>query len=122
MVLSRAKVLIFALAMGVSIASAKQDADNTKANKQSQNKMETADQAKNSNTDLQLMKKIRRAIVKDKSLSTDAHNVKVIAMDGKVTLKGPVKSDDEKKAVEQKATEIAGSGNVTDEMTVAGTN
>lgn len=122
MVLSRAKVLLFALAMGVSIASAKQDADNTKANKQSQNKMETADQAKNSKTDLKLMKEIRRAIVKDKSLSTSAHNVKVVASGGKVTLTGPVKSDDEKKAVEQKATEVAGSGNVTDEMTVAGSS
>jgi hyperosmotically inducible periplasmic protein len=122
MVLSKAKVLLLAVAMGVSIASARQDADNTKANKEPQNKMATADQAKNSKTDRRLMKEIRRAIVKDKSLSTSAHNVKVIASGGRVTLTGPVKSDDEKKAVEQKASEVAGSGNVTNEMTVAGSN
>jgi hyperosmotically inducible protein len=122
MVISRAKVLLLAIAMGVGIASAKQDSDNTGANKQSRNKMETADQAKNSKTDLQLMKQIRRAIMKDKSLSTSAHNVKVVASGGKVTLTGPVKSEDEKKAVEQKANEVAGSGNVTNELTVAESN
>jgi osmotically-inducible protein OsmY len=119
MVLSKAKVITLSFAMSASLAFARQDADNTKANKQAQNKMETADRAKNSKTDLQLMKQIRRAIVKDKSLSTSAHNVKVVASGGKVTLSGPVKSDEEKQAIEQKATEVAGSGNVTDELTVA---
>ena len=57
--------------------------------------------------------------MKDKALSTYAHNVKVIAQDGQVTLKGPVRSDDEKRAVEAKATEVAGTGHVTNEMSVA---
>jgi hyperosmotically inducible periplasmic protein len=122
MIVSRAKVLILTLAMGVCVASAQQDADNTKANQQPKNKMETADQAKNSKTDLRLMKQIRRAIVKDKSLSTSAHNVKVIASGGKVTLAGPVKSDEEKQAIEQKAIKVAGDGNVTNEITVAASN
>jgi osmotically-inducible protein OsmY len=65
------------------------------------------------------MKEIRRAVVKDKSLSTNAHNVKVIASGGKVTLKGPVQSEEEKKAVEAKATQVAGAENVTSEITVA---
>jgi len=42
------------------------------------------------------MQKIRKAVMDDKSLSTSAHNVKIIAQDGKVTLKGPVKTDEEK--------------------------
>jgi hyperosmotically inducible protein len=117
MIVSRAKVLILALAIGAGVAPAKQDADNSAQNKQ-HDKMQTADQAKNSKTDLRLMKQIRRAIVKDKSLSTNAHNVKVVASGGKVTLTGPVKSEDEKKAVEQKATEVAGAGNVMNELTV----
>jgi len=57
--------------------------------------------------------------VKDKSLSTYAHNVKVIARDGAVTLKGPVRSEEEKQAVEAKAVEVAGQGKVTDEISVA---
>jgi osmotically-inducible protein OsmY len=78
----------------------------------------TADQAKNNKNDLKLEKQIRREIMKDKSLSTYAHNVKIVARDGKITLRGPVKSDAEKTAIEQKATEIAGAGNVTNELTV----
>jgi osmotically-inducible protein OsmY len=64
------------------------------------------------------MRKIRRALMEDKSLSTYAHNVKVISQNGKVTLKGPVRSEEEKSTVESKANEIAGSGNVTSEITV----
>ena len=92
-----------------------QEPDNTKMNKQPQ---PTADQAKNNKSDLKLQRQIRREIVKDKGLSTYAHNIKIVAVDGKVTLRGPVKSDAEKTAIEQKATEIAGAGNVTNELTV----
>jgi len=46
-------------------------------------------------------------VVSDKSLSIAAHNVKIISRDGMVTLRGTVKSDDEKKSIEDKATEIA---------------
>jgi osmotically-inducible protein OsmY len=57
-------------------------------------------------------------VVEDKSLSTYAHNVKIIAQNGRVTLKGPVRSEEEKKAVERKAEEAAGTGNVASEITV----
>jgi osmotically-inducible protein OsmY len=55
----------------------------------------------------------------DKSLSTYAHNVKVIAQDGQVTLKGPVRSENEKKTVEAKAVEVAGAGHVSNQITIA---
>ncbi len=94
-------------------------ADNTKTNKRDRSKAEpTADQGKNNASDRELMQKVRKALMADKSLSSYAHNVKVIAQNGKITLKGPVRSEDEKKAVEQKATEVAGSGNVTSEITI----
>jgi len=64
------------------------------------------------------MQKIRKSIMSDKSLSTYAHNVKVISQDGKVTLKGPVRTDEEKSTVVKLATDVAGPGNVTDELTV----
>jgi len=56
--------------------------------------------------------------MEDKTLSTYAHNVKVIAQNGKVTLKGPVRSEEEKKTVEQKATDVAGAGNVTNDLSI----
>ena len=94
-------------------------ADNTKTNQRDQNPSEpTADKQKENPTDRQLAQQIRRALVKDKSLSTSAHNVKVIAQDGAVTLKGPVDSEAEKQAVEAKAAQIAGSDKVTSDIQV----
>jgi osmotically-inducible protein OsmY len=54
----------------------------------------------------------------DKSLSTYAHNVKIITQNGQVTLKGPVRSEDEKKTVETKATEVAGENKVTSQLDI----
>lgn len=97
--------------------------DNTKVNKRDRSKSEpTADQQKDNKSDRELAKNVRQAIVKDKSLSTYAHNVKVIVQHGTVTLKGPVRTDDEKKAVEAKATEVAGAANVKNEISVTGDN
>ena len=94
-------------------------ADNTKVNQRDQNANEpTADQQKNNRPDSDITQQIRQAIMKDKSLSTYAHNVKIITQNGQVTLKGPVRSDDEKRAVEAKAAEIAGQNNVTSELDV----
>ena len=78
----------------------------------------TADQAKNTRSDRDVMKQIRKDIVSDKSLSTYAHNVKVIANNGKVTLEGPVRSDEERKAIESKAAAVVGAENVTNQLTV----
>jgi len=115
------KLLTSALAFGL-LAVAQQTPpapDNTKANERDRAKTaKTADQAKNATSDRDLMQKIRKSIMDDKDLSTYAHNVKIIAVDGKVTLKGPVRSEEEKKTVEQKATEVAGAGNVTNEITI----
>ena len=95
-------------------------ADNTKVNTRDRAKSAvTADQQKENGTDRELTQKIRRALMQDKSLSTYAHNVKVVAQHGQITLKGPVRSDDEKRTVEAKATELAGVGNVTNQITVA---
>jgi len=78
----------------------------------------TADQAKNNRSDRETMKLIRRAIVSDKSLSSYAHNVKIIADHGKVTLKGPVHSEEERKTIEEEAVKVAGTGNVDNQITV----
>lgn len=95
------------------------DADNTKTNKRDRQKgAVTADQQKENAGDRALAQKVRKAIVGDKSLSSYAHNVKVVAKDGAVTLKGPVRSEEEKTRVESLATEAAGSGKVTNELTV----
>ena len=93
--------------------------DNTKTNERDRNGNEpTADQQKDNRSDRDITKQIRQSIVKDKSLSTYAHNVKVITQNGQVTLKGPVQSEDEKKAVESKAAEVAGENKVSSQLDV----
>ncbi len=94
--------------------------DNTKANERDRAAgAVTADQQKENASDRALAKKIRQSLMNDKSLSMYAHNVKIVAQDGQVTLKGPVRSEHEKKSIETKATKIAGAGHVTNEITVA---
>jgi osmotically-inducible protein OsmY len=113
------------LLLGVSLTAAPspryQDAqqpapDNTKQNKNQTNP--SADQQKMNDADRTLTRKIRKAIHEDTTLSTYAHNIKVISQDGKVTLRGPVRSDEEKTNIEAKAVAAAGQGNVSNELQV----
>jgi osmotically-inducible protein OsmY len=94
--------------------------DNTKVNKRDRNPGEvTADQQKENAADQAMTRKIRQSVMADKSLSTYAHNVKIVSQNGAVTLKGPVKSDDEKQSLVAKAVAVAGSPDkVTDQMSI----
>src|ERR1700681_131143 len=91
--------------------------DNTKKNKDQT--PPTADQQKMNATDRAITQKIRKAIHDDSSLSTYAHNIKIITQDGKVTLRGPVRSEDEKNNLQAKAAAIAGDANVTNQIEIA---
>ena len=124
--MKNSRVLLTALFCGATVISNAQapdpavKPDNTKTNKRDRNSGEpTADQQKMSAADQDLTQRIRQSIMADKSLSTYAHNIKIISQNGTVTLKGPVKSDDEKKKVIAKAVAVAGTANkVTDEVSV----
>ena len=109
-------VAVPAFAQQAPTNAAQSAPDNTKVNKTDQ---VSADKQKNNKQDIAITRDIRRALVADKSLSTYAHNVKVITTNGAVTLKGPVRSEDERKAVEAKAVEVAGQGRVANELTIA---
>ncbi len=116
-------VLSGAFLLGGSLQAAQNESqrppDNTAVNKQDRDRSApTADQGKNNLSDRDLMQHIRKDVVHDKSLSTYGHNVKVIAQHGRVTLKGPVHSEDEKRAVEEHARRYAGEGNVDNQLTV----
>jgi hyperosmotically inducible protein len=94
-------------------------ADNTKVNERDRSQNEpTADQQKDNRSDRDITQQIRQSIMKDKSLSTCAHNVKIITQNGQVTLKGPVRSEDEKQTVEAKATKVAGENKVTSQLDI----
>jgi osmotically-inducible protein OsmY len=94
--------------------------DNTKVNQRDRNPGEvTADQQKMNPADRALTAKIRSAVMADKSLSTYAHNVKIISQSGTVTLKGPVRSNAEVESIVAKATASAGgSDKVVNQLSV----
>jgi hyperosmotically inducible protein len=115
-------IVIGGVLIAPASALAQTPADNTKVNTRDRAKgAVTAEQQKDNASDRDLTQKIRRALIQDKTLSSYAHNVKVIAQGGQVTLKGPVRTEDERRIVEAKATEVAGAGHVTNQMSVAPT-
>lgn len=115
-------LLVFSASLAASPLPRYQDAqqpaaDNTKANKDQT--PPTADQQKMNSSDRAITQKIRKAIHQDTSLSTYGHNIKVITQDGKVTLRGPVRSEEEKSNLQAKAVAVAGEGNVTNQLEIA---
>ena len=86
--------------------------------KQNQNQSPTADNQSNATADRQTTANIRKAIIADKNLSTYAHNVKIITSNGAVTLKGPVKSEDEKQQIATDAASVVSADKITNNLTV----
>lgn len=96
------------------------EADNSKVNVRDQKSTAlTSDDQTSKKSDVELIRKIRRSLTSDSSLSVNAQNVKIISHAGNVILKGPVNSYDERAAVERTAENIAGKENVASELTVA---
>lgn len=94
--------------------------DNSKSNQiDKSDQSATADSQSNSASDIDLTNRIRKSLMADKSLSTYAHNVKIVTVNGSVTLNGVVRSHQEKNVVETKAAEVAGKANVTDDLKIA---
>ena len=116
-------VCILGLGLSVSAQSTKQQTappDNTKVNKRDQDQSRpTAGQQKENRPDREITRLIRRSITQDKDLSTYAKNIKIITQNGDVTLRGPVRSQEEKRTIETKANEVAGASHVKSEIELA---
>ncbi len=100
---------------GMAQETSAQQPDNSGHNKAH---AKTADNQPNATGDRRTTQKVRKAIIADKDLSTYAHNVKIITQSGTVTLKGPVKSDQEKQKVVADAAGAVGQDKVVDQITV----
>jgi hyperosmotically inducible periplasmic protein len=95
------------------------EADNTKRNAAEESKnTDTAEKQSNNKDDLALTQKIRQEIMKNGSLSMNAKNIKIIVREGKVMLRGPVDSQQEKDTIGTKAGEIAGKDKVDNQLEV----
>jgi hyperosmotically inducible protein len=96
------------------------DADNSARNVRDRNAatLTPGDQG-SSPADLEVTQKIRKALVIEATgYSTTAKNIKIITTNGKVTLRGPVKTDAEKSGIVMIAKGVAGEGNVEDQLEV----
>jgi osmotically-inducible protein OsmY len=93
--------------------------DNTGRNVRDRGDTVTSGDQSETTADRTTTQKIRKAVVADDSLSMDAHNVKIITVDGAVTLRGPVKSEDERKKIGAMAEQVAGASKVRNQLEVA---
>lgn len=117
--------LALALAGGAATAQnapsgqATPTADNTRMNNRDKHDtQDTAQSQSNAKADRETLAAVRRAVVQDKSLSTTAHNVKIMATGGVVTLRGPVKSEEEKAKVESLAKQVPGVTSVENHLDI----
>jgi hyperosmotically inducible periplasmic protein len=114
--------LVATLRIATALAQTAPAPDNTKSNAAPVNSSmnaSVADGQKNLASDLKITQQIRKSVIADKSLSADAHNVKIVSVNGAVTLNGVVRSAHEKSVVEMKAKTVAGTDKVTSDLTVA---
>lgn len=79
----------------------------------------TIDPAKTGNSENDVTRMIRRDLAKNKSLSSYARSVKVMAVGNLVMLRGPVRSETERKTVLACAKKYAGDANVVDQTIIA---
>ena len=106
------------LSLLIAVGMFAQSADNTKTNQRDQKGGLTADDQGASKSDRDMARKIRQSIHEDKGLSTYAQNAKIIVQDGRVTLKGPVRTQAEKDTIEKLAAAAAGESNVTNQLDI----
>jgi hyperosmotically inducible protein len=118
--LSISTLIVWSTIVLIGQYASAQAPDNTNSNKvDPSNSAATADAQTNKSSDIDLTKRIRKSVIADKALSTYAHNIKIVSVDGRVTLNGVVRSEQEKSALEMKAAAIAGKDNVINDLKVA---
>ena len=101
----------------------KAEPDNTATNERDRSgETKTSGDQSNSSADLKITQDIRRALMKDSELSTTAKNIKIITDNGQVTLRGPVKTAQEKEKIDQIARSAAGGAKIDDQLDVKGSN
>ena len=127
------KTLVKILILGSALAACNKDSgadttqttasvmnapDNTKANTRDRAASVTPIDQGNNQADLDTTQAIRKAVMADDALSSNAKNVKIVTSNGVITLRGPVKTDSEKKSVEAKAIAAAGNNRVDDQIDI----
>jgi len=119
-------LLALACLSALSLAALADDNEKTKPDNTATNERDRSSETKtsgdqsNNSADLKITQAIRQALMKDRELSTTAKNIKVITANGQVTLRGPVKSAQEKAKIDQIAKSAAGGAQIDDQLDVVG--
>ena len=112
---------VSAFSVAVMAGNEKTNPDNTATNERDRSgETKTSGDQSNSSADLKITQAIRQALMKDGELSTTAKNIKVITANGQVTLRGPVKTAQEKAKIDQIAKSAAGGAHIDDQLDVKG--
>jgi len=110
---------VITISMAAVAADEKTNADNTAVNKRDRSsETNTSGDQSNSSADLKVTQDIRRALMQDSQLSMTAKNIKVITVNGQVTLRGPVSTAQEKTKIDQIARSAAGSARIVDQLDI----
>jgi hyperosmotically inducible periplasmic protein len=117
-VLALTYLSVFSLA-ALAADDKKVNPDNTAKNERDRSgETQTSGDQSNRSADLKITQAIRQALMKDGELSTTAKNIKVITANGQVTLRGPVKTAQEKAKIDQIAKSAAGGAQIEDQLEV----
>jgi osmotically-inducible protein OsmY len=117
-------LLVLACLSGLSVAALAADdkttnPDNTATNERDRSgETQTSGDQSNSSADLKITQAIRQALMKDGELSTTAKNIKIITANGQVTLRGPVKTAQEKSRIDQLARSAASGAKIENQLDV----
>jgi hyperosmotically inducible protein len=110
-----------ALTISTLVADDKKAPDNTATNERDRSgETQTSGDQSNSSADLKITQAVRQALMKDSELSMTAKNIKVITTNGQVTLRGPVKTAQEKAKINQLASSAAGGARIDNQLDVEG--
>src|SRR5438045_7936529 len=121
-------LLVLTCLSALSLAALAEDNEKTNHDNTATNERDRSDETKtsgdqsNSSADLKITQAIRQALMKDDHLSMTAKNIKVITANGQVTLRGPVKTAQEKSKIDQLAKSAAGGAHIDDQLDVKGSN
>jgi hypothetical protein len=112
-----------AFSLAALAGNEKAEPDNTAINERDRSgETKTSGDQSNSSADLKITQAIRQALMKDGELSMTAKNIKVITANGHVTLRGPVKTAQEKAKIDQLAKSAAGGAQIDNQLDVKGSN
>src|SRR5438552_11655108 len=121
-------LLVLTCLSALSLAALAEDNEKTKPDNTATNERERSGETKtsgdqsNSSADLKITQAIRRTLMKDRELSMTAKNIKIITANGQVTLRGTVKTAQEKAKIDQLVRSAAGGAKIDDQLDLKGSN